>query len=373
MAAGVLERASAVRALLQTIVEQFAERSAHRPDDLRQFERLAGDLIDVADNDSVAAIAKTLCLHPETPQSLVARLFNRGGACARTAFEFALQPPHAELLVNAEHGPVDVAAAIARREGLTREIVSALAARGETKVLRALAANHLARLDPGALRALMQAARDDPGLARVLLDRDDLDLDPEPLFLAATQPERAAILLAACRQAMRAAGGEQRSEARKFMRVEPGFGALLLELAIEQNHDAMIARIADALDARKSRVRQIFEDAGGEALALTFLTLGVDVNTATKIFLCGEWAYARDSGRLRELRALMRSVPQPAATRIVAAINGAARAEREPLRRPAREEASAWRRAASGQESPRATPAQSPSSASGAPADRARR
>jgi hypothetical protein len=371
MAAGVSERASAIGALLQTIVEQFAQRSGHRPDDLRQFERLAGDLIDLADDESVAAVARALCIHPETPPNLVARLFCRGGACARIAFEFARPTPQAVLLANAEHGPGDLAAAIARRDDLAREVVSALAMRGEADVLRALAANRLARLDPGALRALTQAARDDRDLARILLDRDDLELDPEPLFLAATASERTAILLTACRLAMLAAGAESRG---KFLRGEEGLGALLLEHAIEQNRDAMITRIANALDARKSRVRHIFEDEGGEALALTFVALGVDVDTATKIFLCGDWSFARNSARLRELRALMRSAPQQAAMRIVAAINGVQRPEREAFRRTtAREEIRTWRRAAAGAEGPRVTAAQSPSAGPGAPGDRARR
>ncbi|HYA79572.1 MAG TPA: DUF2336 domain-containing protein, partial [Methylocystis sp.] len=303
MGARVEERQNAIGALLQTIVEQFAERSGHRPEDIRQFERLAGDLIDIAGSDSVVAVAKTLCLHLETPKSLIARLFHRGGACARIAFEFAPMAPAAELLVNAEHEAPELAAAIARRPDLSRETVAALSARSEPKVLRALAANRLLRLDPATLRALMQSARDDLVLARILLDRDDLDLDPEPLFLAATAGERSAILLASCRLAMLAPVGELGAEGRRFLSAGAGLATVLLDLAIRQSHDAMVTVVADALDARKSRVRRIFEDEGGEALSLTLVALGLDVDTATKIFLCGERSYGRNVARLRELRA----------------------------------------------------------------------
>jgi len=349
MAAGELERRNAIRALLRKIVDQFASRTGHRPGDLRQFERLVGDLIDVSDGDSVVAIAETLCRHPETPQALIARLFNRGGLCARIALEFAADAPAAELLANAEHGPAELAAAIARRTNLSREAISALSARMEPVVLHALAANRQARLDPGALRALALVARDDLRLARIMLDREDYDLDPEPLFLAATSEERARIVLSASRSVLIAPVGDLRSDASGLSRAGQELGALLLDLAIAQDRDAIIAKVADALDARKSRVRKIYEDEGGEALALTFVALGVGLDAATKIFLCGDWAFARDIERLRALRALMRSTPPRAALRIVAAINGALRYEREAARRSfAREEgptqAGAWRR-----------------------------
>ncbi len=340
MAAGGDERQAAIRKLLTSVVAQFVERTGHGPGDLRQFERLAGDLIDVADRESVADVAEQLCRHPETPPALIARFFNRGGACARIAFEFAKEAPLAELLANAEHGSMDVAAAIARRPDLPREAVSALAQRCEAQVMIALASNRNAHIDPGALRAMLQIARDDRALARALLDREDMEIDPEPLFLAANGVERSAILLAACRAAMLAPKLE--------FRVEADFSARLVELAISRNFDALVTKIADALDARKNRVRRIFEDEGGEALALTFVALGVDVDAATKIFLCGDWPFSQDHARLRGLRALMRSSPPRAAMRIVAAINGATRLDRDFARRLTREEgalqAGAWRR-----------------------------
>ncbi|HMK90326.1 MAG TPA: DUF2336 domain-containing protein [Methylocystis sp.] len=344
MSAQVGERSNAIGLLLHSIVEQFNARLAHGPGDLRQFERLAGDLLDVADDESAARVAQALCEHPETPPSLITRLFARGGACARLAFEFARRAPPAELLAKAEHGSEDVAAAIARRREISREAVAALASRTEPSVLRSLAANRSARFDPGALRALVQAARDDRALARILLDRADIELDPEPLFLAATTSERAAILLAACRIAM-ASAGDLRGRAPQR---DPALGDYLLARAIEQDRETIVTRLADALDARKSRVRGIFEDEGGEALSLAFVALGVNVDASTKIFLCGDWAFARSAARLRELRALIRSAPWQAATRIVAAIVGAPRIERDGPRIGSARPDSAWRRAASG-------------------------
>ena len=97
----------------------------------------------------------------------------------------------------------------------------------------------------------------------------------------------------------------------------------------------MISLVADALDARKSRVRKIFLDEGGEALALTYVALGIDLATATRLFLASGRAFALDVDRIRALRALVSSTPRRAAARIVAAVNGVGRFDREPVRRVA--------------------------------------
>ena len=178
MLSGERERQGAIRQLLHRIVEQFVAREGRGQTELRQFERLAGDLIDVTDSEIVATVAESLCRHPDTPPTLIRRFFDRGGDCARIAFEFAPSPPVADIIAKAAHGSAELAAAIARRSELPREAIGALASRDEGVVLFALAANRRVHLDAGALRALMYVARDDQQLARLLLNREDLDVDP---------------------------------------------------------------------------------------------------------------------------------------------------------------------------------------------------
>jgi uncharacterized protein (DUF2336 family) len=351
MLSGGRGRQGSDRALLRTVVEQFVLRNGYRPSELQQFERLAGGLIDLMDSESVAEVAEPLCRHPETPAELIARLFDRGGVCARIAFEFSPQAPMADVLANAEHGSAELAAAIARRAELPRDVVASLAARSEGAVLHALAGNRRLYLDPSAVRALIQVARDDQDLARLLLDREDLDIDPEPLFLAATAAEREKIILAACMSALSVGGADVPPRSDHVLAAE------LQAFAVERNQDATIARIADALDARKSRVRRIFLDEGGEAFALTLVALTIDVEAATRIFLCHGQYVAMDAGKLRSLRALMSSTPMRAAARIVAAINGVARPDRDPPRRSSWREdsnvhAGAWRRLGGGRLGP---------------------
>ena len=176
------------------------------------------------------------------------------------------------------------------------------------------------------------AARDDLTLARMLLDRDDLDLDPEPLFLAANRLERTAIVLNACRQIL--ASGATEAPLRAD-------GALVEKLeAAAQRHDrkAMAALLSEALECRKDRARALVVDHLGEALALALNAIGVPLESAEHIFLCAEPGIAHDVEVVRALLGVMRSTPQRAAARIVGAMTGAARSERENSRRAARED-----------------------------------
>lgn len=328
--------------LLRVIVDQFVGRPTHPIGDIKQFEQLALGLIDLVDADEVAQAARPLCFHPETPPSIFARLFEKGGACAQLAFEYAQALPRSEMLVAAEHGDAALAAALARRRDLDRDAVAALASRGEREVLRGLAGNLAAHLDAASRRALTLAARDDLTLARMLLDRDDVEIDPEPLFLAATRLERMAIILDACRKAL--AGGYMETR-----RADPEFVERLESAARRKDRDAMAGLLAEAFDCRKDRARGLLSDAHGEALALALAALGVDAETATRIFLCAGASISHDVDRVRSLLALLRSTPQRAAAHIVAAVTGAQRPEKEPPRRSGwRDEAQAgqgWRRA----------------------------
>ncbi|MBI1980017.1 MAG: DUF2336 domain-containing protein [Methylocystis sp.] len=334
--------------LLRATVEQFVERSMHPAADIRQFEKLALGLIDIVDSETAARVALPLCFHPETPASIFGRLFDKGGAAAALAFQFAPNLARRDMIVAAEKGPAQFAAAIARRRDLDRETMLALASRSEREVRRALAGNLSAHFDSASRRALVMAARDDLALARMLLDRDDLDLDPEPLFLAASRLERMAIVLSACRQILASGATEAplRADADVVAKVE----------AAAQRHDrgAMAALLSEALECRKDRARAIVADHLGEAFALALSAIGVPLESATRI-ISAYPSSEPSADVVRALTGLIRSTPQRAAARIVSAMTGAARPECETSRRPTREDSGAltWRRATPTQSLPR--------------------
>lgn len=335
--------------LLRATVDQFVERSMHPAADIRQFEQLALGLIDIVDSETAARAALPLCFHPETPPSIFSRLFEKGGAAAALAFQFAPDLPRRDMIATAERGPAQFAAAIARRRDLDRETMLAIASRGEGEALRALAGNLSAHLDSASRRALVAAARDDLALARMLLDRDDLDLDPEPLFLAASRLERMAITLGACRQTLASGANEAP------LRADAEFVAKIEAAARRHDRGALAALLAEALDCRKDRARAIVADHLGEAFALALNAIGVPLASATRILSSVGSGGDRNNDVMGALIGLIRSTPQRAAARIVSAMTGAARSEGENSRRPMREEfgGPTWRRAATAPSLPR--------------------
>ena len=335
--------------LLRATVDQFVERSMHPTADIQQFEQLALGLIDIVDSETAARAVLPLCFHRETPSSIFSRLFEKGGAAAALAYQFAPDLPRRDMIATAERGPAQFAAAIARRRDLDRETILALASRGDGEALRALAGNLSAHFDSASRRALVAAARDDLALARMLLDRDDLDLDPEPLFLAASRLERIAITLGACRQIL--ANGMTEAP----LRADAAFVAKMEAAAQRHDRGAMAALLSEALDCRKDRARAIVADHLGEAFALALNAIGVPLESATHILLSLCPAGGRNGDAAPALIGLIRSTPQRAAARIVSAMTGAARPEGEMSRRPMRDESGGpnWRRAATTPSLPR--------------------
>ncbi len=337
------EKEADKRRVLVTVVEQFVAHAGYRADDLRQFARLAGDLLALVDDEVAAAVAEPLCRHPETPRSLVLRLLERGGAPARIALRIAAATPQNLLCAFAERGPIEMAVAVAGRPDLSRELVARLLARGDPRLLRALAANPELRLDPPTLKLLTEAARDDFVVARELLGRNPPGGVSEALFLFATREERAIILVSACRTAM-LAGATEAPQRREELAEE--FEAL----AIGEDQEWLVAALAAALEARKDRVRAILSDEGGEPLALALAALGVPLERATRILLAVRQPYSFDVARIRALRDLIAATPYRAAASIVAAMTGA-RPERPASRRAQAQDepmsqVGAWRKAA---------------------------
>ncbi|RTL85614.1 MAG: DUF2336 domain-containing protein [Hyphomicrobiales bacterium] len=323
-------------ALLGAIVDQFVARQMHPIGDIKQFEQLALGLIDIVDANAAARIARPLCMHPETPASVFPCLLAKGGPCAELALQFAPALPRADLLAAAQGG-AHLACAVARRAELDRDVVDALIQRGEAETFRALAANWSLRLDAGARRALALAARDDLTLGRILLDRDDFSGEAEGLFLAATRHERTDIILNACRRALSTGKADRRP-------ADPALAVRLEAAALESDRAGMVAILAEALDCRRERAAAILSDAQGEPLALALAALGVDPDAASRIFL------AQEANRAPTLSALVRAIPQRAATQIIAATVGGLKGEREAARRVSGRDdlaaAPGWRRPA---------------------------
>lgn len=334
-------------ALLRAVIGGFVARPAHPVADIRQFEMLILGLIDLVDDASAEAALRPLLVHPEAPATVFDRLRAKGGACAALATELAPGAPVSDLL-SASRQP-ELARAIARRGDLDRALVGALTLSGDGETLRALAANLSLRFDAAARRALLRAARDDRGLARLLIDRGDFDADREILFLAATRAERRAIVIEACRRALATGPLEPRI-------AHPAIVDRLEAAAARSDRMEMAAILSDSLGCGRERARALLTDRQGEPLALALAALGVPPAAATRIIVSAGALISHDPVRVRGLVALVRAIPKPAAERLVAAMTGAEKAERgagaaRPF--PRREAAAAPARQGAGVEPPR--------------------
>jgi len=295
--------------LLETIVAQFVAREAHPAPDIRQFEELALGLIDRVEAAAALRLTTPLCGHPDTPPGILSRRRELAGGRGKSEPE-----------TNASEPPP------------WRDAVASRLSARDLSILRERAADLTVKFDPAACAALVRAARDDRALARILLDRDDLDIDPAPLFLAATRLERLAIVLEACRAAVVGGCGAA-------IPADPSFVARFERAAINRDRAAMAAMVADALECNPVRARDIVDDRSGEALALLLVTLGFDVASGARIFLCSDRAISHNAQRVQKLMALMRATPQAAAAAVVAAITGETRhSVATPRRTPARDE-----------------------------------
>lgn len=259
--------------LLETAVAQFIARDIHPAGDIKVFEELTLGLIERLDPDTAANIIHPLCAHPDTPPRILARLYELNGGAAN-------------------HDATQT-------QNLSR--------------LRELAADLSLRPDPLMRQTLARAARDDLALARILLDRDDLDLDPAPYFLAATRLERLAIVLDACRKALTNGGDGE-------ILADPEFAAQFEQAATARSWIMMAELAAISLQLNPDRAQMLIMDASGEAFALLMRAFGVEPGMSARILLYADPAIAQNEERIKKLIALMRATPQRAAARIIAAI-----------------------------------------------------
>jgi uncharacterized protein (DUF2336 family) len=316
--------------LFRVIVGQFLARPMHARNDVVQFERLALGLMEKLDPEAIVVEARQLCVHSQTPHTIISKLCEMGGRSALIALEFApsISIPSDELLRRAERGSCEEAAAVARRVDVDHAVISALASRSEVEILRAIAGNRRIWLDPAILGVLTEAGRDDLWLGRILLDRSDRVLDREPLFLAASHMERAAIIL----------------EATKNAYVDPVIDGVPIAPQVQIANTLECASLAggaesaahilaEALNCGKGRALAILMDKSGEALALTLAALGVREEGAIRVLLRNDPRIVHDVARVRSLVGLMRFIPLRAAKHIVASMTGAKHAATAPLGR----------------------------------------
>ena len=312
--------------LLRVLVDMFARRAHHAPDDLAQFEDMIGRLLDDADAEVRESVANTLSAHTAAPRALIERFLAEGGDIAAAALRHARVEPDV-MLGAAAWGTGGMAVAVAGRGDLTPEIVACLADRPEIEVLRALASNALAPIGRDSFRYLVRRARGDDALGRALLTREGHPADRAPLFLLANTDQRSSILLAARCEDLGPESLRLRptsEEAAALLRVERAI--------LSPDRDGFDVALADALGARLDDVWRIIDDPRGEPLALALAAIGAPPELAARVFILSGPAIGHSVMAVRSLTALVESTPLRTAARLVAAMTHAAlRSPRKPV------------------------------------------
>ena len=192
-----------------------------------------------------------------------------------------------------------------------------------------MAADRKARLRPEHIETLVARAQSlaqtgDRQLVDALLSRDLICMEAAPLFLEATAPQRAAILLAARRAFL----GRKPSAAAPSLDDETA--RRLQHAAIAGEACEFTGALSAALGCDPALAERISADPTGEALAVALIALGSPRDVSVRIMTARDIQDRAGYPRIHTLARLSDRVPALAAQHIVAALLGRASATREP-------------------------------------------
>ncbi len=309
--------------VLRVLVDLFALKPYHAPDEVARFEEIASRLIDRAEPELCAFVAARIADHACAPPELLGKLARASVDAAIAVMGRARDVSPARLAASAAWGPPDVAAAVAGRGDLDESLVAALAMRPEREIALRLAGNAAAPLSQGDLRALAARARGDAELAQAVLGRADPALCGA-LFLHADAARRLSIVAAAQRAALAdQLAGRRTAPPRRPL--ETAAAAPLERAAFAGDHAGFADHLAALLGLDGDAASQLVADHGGEplAVALAALALEADLSDRILIFLApGDGASLERFDRLRRLALDLR--PR-AASRLLDEFAGAGR------------------------------------------------
>lgn len=301
-------------ATLKVQCELFVQDSEGGARDANLFATLALMLLPNVSEATARHVAGQLAPHPRTPPEVLAALEARGGGVAQLVIERATVLPAALQADAAAHADPRLAASLAARADITDDLQSALLDRSEPTTLQALAGNRAIRLSRHAASNLIAAAASDAGLARLLLERADLDsIALLPLYLIATPAQKAGM-----REVL-----DLRLQERGMMTNLPALSQAaqeeLLELSLN-GLGALLGGVCPLVRQSEGFITAATEDSSRELTCLALMAAGITASDAIRMLLRTGDAVALDSARLGQLVELMRSTSRQAATILLATL-----------------------------------------------------
>jgi hypothetical protein len=272
------ERADARAALFRLHAELFVNAPSRDRETIRSFEALALGFMPRLDLENLTALARQLAPCEDTPAPVLAYLVQRSAATRTLVLTLAPTIPAAVADLFIGENPAG-AAALARHPRLDRAAQQRLAVMEEAGVDAALAGNAAIALSEPVLRQLLARSALHPEIGRALLGRPDLTVwDEASLYCAADPVQRARIV-----ERIESSAHVQRP--RLPARLSAAEADALLQCAQAGDVLAFEADLNEALGLDPETPWHLLQPERQELLALAFAVLGIEEDTAIRIFL----------------------------------------------------------------------------------------
>ena len=303
-------------ALLVSLTDLFVSRADPDGGEIARYEELALHLLKDADSTTRAHMAARLATHRSAPISVIDALLQSDRVCATILLEHCPRLSGDTLTALAESGTVDEAVALARRRNLDPELARMLSERTDAAVHAALAQNADVALDHHILPRLLECARTSGPLAKILCGRiDDCDA-VTPLFLHASEEQRAEILRNAEFASFTSA---------QISRVETA-NEVLIDWLVEKGKNGLWGLVAQEIVRLTGFERGVVDNLLGDqcvdGLAILLAAIGCPATKAIRLFLSCNPQISHSYQRVRALAHVVEHMPAHAAYRIVHAIIG---------------------------------------------------
>lgn len=303
--------------LVRVLTDLFIQKAHHAPEEIRRYEELTLQLLDVVDADTRAVVARKLADEPRAPHTIIARLLSDEFLVSSPILSGFAGVPRDMLMSIALDGGAAEARAVAARADMDPELTRTLAYHPDELVLETLVGNAAAIPADGALESLVERARTSPALAAAILRRLDFDAAAlAPLYLMAS-PEG--------RKAIRAAIGVRfgRLGRRAPAALDPA-DAESIALAIEVgNGELMGQALGAALDLKPEDASWLTAEPSGEGFVLALRAAGAGNDAISRALLTCQPDIAKSVPRFFELVEIAEATPRAVASEILSAIVGA--------------------------------------------------
>jgi uncharacterized protein (DUF2336 family) len=318
------------RSLLKDATELYVSEPAHTRSEIAMYEELASQLLKVTALQDRIRIATLLADYSEVPSSIMRALLHDIFPVSSVMLEKSKSISEGQLLALVATASPSHLEMIAARKNLQPAVVDALLERIRADGLPALAGNMSIKLPANALRYMIESARGNPRLARLLAARmDDVqDTDLIDLFLDLDGRGRRRVI-----QALEIAALREFAARRPLPRVpmpNPDKVATLARACLQRNIEAMSRILSDLTGLDTAFLVRLLADLGGEPLSICLKAAGIDTGIATRVILFSGVEDTRNYFDVKRLVDLYEMVSLRSALLLVDRWRGAALTTKHP-------------------------------------------